>query len=272
MAVSANSYFSNSIIGTPQVGADIDIYDTGSSPKYAVGFGFTRADGAKYRYAHFGATTNRGVLASTDVDESNLIYTDAARMVALTANLVDVEGETITPNSIDSRYMQVTVTATADQFAGGYVSINSGTGIGFTYRIKGNTATDDPSSDDCRLELYDKIVVAIDSNSGLQLCGSRYANLEIVDDSDDRLAAGVTVTNNSSSGYGWVQTRGVATVLQDATLPTTGDTVYVSSNTDGAICGTVLLATSTHQRFQRVGQCIHPATATYYSCVFLELE
>ena len=70
MAVSSSSYFSNSIVGQPQVGADIDIYESSTSPKYAVGFGFTRADGCKYRYAHFGATTNRGVMVSTDLSET----------------------------------------------------------------------------------------------------------------------------------------------------------------------------------------------------------
>lgn len=272
MAVSTDSYFSNAIVGTPQVGADIDIYDTGASPKYAVGFGFTRADGCKYRYCHFGAISNRGILVSTDVDESSLIYRDDSRMVALVANYVTPAGETIAPNAIDARYMQVTITATANQFAGAYISITSGTGIGFTYRIKGNTATDDPSTSDVRLDLYDKIVVAVDSNTGFQIAGNPYANLEIVDDSDDRLAAGATVTNNSATDYGWIQTRGVATVLQDAVLPATGDQVFVSSNTDGAIMGSAILATSSNQTFGRVGYCVHPATATYYSCVFLELE
>jgi hypothetical protein len=272
MAISTNSYFSNSIIGTPQVGADIDLYGADTSPKYAVGFGFTRADGTKYRYCHFGAVSAVGKLVSTDVDEVQQLYIDNARMVALVADLVKKPGETLGPNVVGSNYIQVTLTTSADQFAGGYVSITSGTGIGFTYRVRGCTATGTPNSTDAYLELYDKIQVAVDSNTGLQIFGSPYADLEIVDDSDDRIVAGVTVTNISAASYGWVQTRGIGTVLQGATLPVQGDSVYVSSNTDGAVVGTVLTATSTSQKFTRVGTCIMPATATYYSCVLIELE
>ncbi len=272
MAVSTNSYFSNAIIGTPQVGADIDLYGTDLTPKLAVGTGFTRSDGCKYRYCHFGLLSAKGVLMSRDISETDQLYIDNARMVSLVANYVQKPGETLGPNVIGSNYIQVTLTVTADQYAGGYVSITSGTGIGFQYRIRGCTATNNPVSGDAYLELYDKLVVAVDSNTGLQISGLPYANLEIVDDSDDRLAVGVPVTNNSIGSYGWVQTYGTATVLQDASIPVIGGQVYVSSNTNGAIAGTVLLSTSTNQRFARVGYCIMPATATYYSCVFLELE
>ena len=76
MAVSSSSFFSNAIVGTPQVGADIDVYGSSTSPKFAVGFGFTRADGSKYRYSHFGAATNRGLCVSTDVSEIQQLYVD----------------------------------------------------------------------------------------------------------------------------------------------------------------------------------------------------
>ena len=272
MAVSTNSYFSNSIIGTPQVGADIDLYGTDLTPKLAVGTGFTRADGCKYRYCHFGLLVATGVVLSRDISETEHIYVDDERMVALVANESQISGETLGPNEIGSRYMQVTITASANQFAGGYVSITSGTGIAFQYRIRGNTANGTPNSADVYLELYDKIVVAVDSNTGFQIAGNPYANLEIVDDTDDRLAVGVACTNHTLGSYGWVQTYGTSTILSGALIAKTGQQVFNSSNTDGAVVGSVITATSSNQTFGRLGYCVIPATATYYSVCFLELE
>ena len=268
----SSNYYSNSIIGTPQVGADIDIYESSTSPKYAIGFGFTRADGNKYRYCQFGAATNRGLVVSRDVSETDFIYADNVRLVALVANEVTIAGETLAPNKIDSRYMQVTITASSNQFAGGYVSITSGTGIGFQYRIRGNTANGTPSTGDVYLELYDPIQVAVDSNTGFQIAGLAWSDIEVLDDGDDRLAAGVTVNNNSDQSYGWVQTYGVSTILSSLVLPTIGQQIFASSNTDGAIEGSVRLATSSNQTFARIGYCIQPASATYYGLNFLELE
>ena len=50
MAVASNTnYYSNAIVGVPQVGSDINIHQLDSTPKFAVGYGFERADGAKFR-------------------------------------------------------------------------------------------------------------------------------------------------------------------------------------------------------------------------------
>lgn len=271
MAVSTNSYFSNAIVGQTQIGADFNIYDVSTTPKYAVGLGFTRSDGAKFRYAHFGATTARGVLVSTDLSESQLDWAPGYT-AALAANLTTPNGTSIAPNAINSQYLQLTITASAGQFAGGYVTIASGTGLGFQYRVKDNTATGNPVTGDCYLELYDKVQAAIDSNTAVQITGCPYANLEILDDSDDRFPAGVTVSNVSSSGYAWIQTGGVGTVLQDAVVGAVGATAFVSSNTDGAIMASVLTATSSNQRFATVGTIINPGTNANYSTVFLTLE
>lgn len=277
MAVSTSSYFSNSIIGTPGLGADIDIYESSTNPKYAVGFGFTRADGNKYRYCHFGALSNRGNIVSTDASESS--QTSTVLNVAPTGtNNVLRAGETLRANYAGARYMQLLVTATADQFAGGYITVISGSGTGYTYRIAGNTATSDnvPTTGHIFMDLFDPIQTPLGTDSDITICGSPYANLE-PSDGDSALIGtpvGVTVTGNSAASYGWICTHGVIGALTAAPVATPGDWVAVSTSTAGAVIALNQdSATNTTFAFSpMVGYFINPASATAYSQVYLTIE
>jgi hypothetical protein len=153
MAISTSSYFSNAIIGEPQLGSDVDIYSVDSNPKYYVGFGFRRADGNRYRYCHFGALTGRATCVARNTTE-----TDQGKVMGkwVVANLVK-NNEATNPNDAGARTMQLTLTATADQFAGAYVNITAGSGSGFTYRIAGNTANNTPVTGDIYVYLKDPI-------------------------------------------------------------------------------------------------------------------
>jgi hypothetical protein len=268
MAVSTSSYFSNSIVGAPQLGADIDLYAAHTSPKYQVGFGITRGDGNKFRYSHFGALTAAGALTAVDRSESDQYAVIKAG--ALAASLTKVGGETMNVNAIGSRYAALVITATAHQFAGGYLVVHSGTGFGFTYHIKDNDATSAQITSNTVVQLYDPIVVALDSNSEITITGHNYANLEPITTTDP-CPAGVAVTNVSASGYGWVQTRGPVGVLQDATIGTIAKgLVSVSSNTTGAVG--IAGASLTGPNYPIVGYLLNPGTSAAYSTVFLTLE
>jgi hypothetical protein len=270
MAVSTSSYFSNSIVGVPQLGADIGVFDTHLSPKYAVGFGFQRADGSKYRYVHFGAATNRGLLCATDISESCCTYQSLCTVSLTTTKLA---GETISPNAIDSRYIQALITATADQFAGGTAVVtNTGSGTGYSYRIKGNTATGDPTTGYCYLELYDKLVTALDTTTDLSIAGSRYSNCEGAT-TTDKILAGATMTSHSSGSYGWVCTKGPACVLTGVTITVIGNHVALSTDTTGACMGVPATSSGGVYAFtQTVGTCLVAGSNSEYSLVDMSLE
>lgn len=274
MALSTSSYFSNSIQGQPGLGADIDLYSSESNPKYAVGFGFTRGDGNKYRYCHFGALANRGNAVAKLVSETNVAKIE--NVGAVLTNRAKPEGNGILTNAIGSRYMQLVITATADQFAGGYVTVTTGAGAGFTYRIKGNTATSagNPVTGNILTELYDPIQVAIDSNSDIVIAGSSYADLHPATTVTAGAATvvGVTVTNNTAGNFGWICTGGVIGALQDAAIGVYGKPVGLSTTTVGAI--TVLSSSVTASGFvvQQIGQLVEPASSTDYSIINLTLE
>lgn len=210
MAVSTISYFSNSSQGIPQVAADADIYKTDSIPRFAIGHRLQRQDGNEYVYSHFGADTAAGVMCSQDLSESSLLDVD---IVLGTASASGTDGDAGT------KFIQVTeASVTADQFAGGYFSVEDDTGEGYQYRIKGNTATNDPVTGDVRIELYDPIQVSMIAATTGNIQGSLYANLEAAT-TTDIAAAGISckVQTTADKAYGWIQVAGIATVLTSGT-------------------------------------------------------
>ena len=278
MAVQSTSNFQNAIVGQMQVGADVDIYQSDSTAKYSVGQGFTRSDGAKFRYAHFGAATNRGVVVAHDFSESSLADSDNNLDAPATAG--KPPNENINAGDIGSHYIQVdsnAVSATNNQFAGAHLVITDDTGEGYTYRIKGNTADGSPSAGRWRLELYEPITVAIDGTSDIAIVGSIYANLETATAlPTDQNVAGVAVTSNSATNYGWVQTHGVCGVLQDQDVPSLGDQVFLSTTDNGAVTVNALVSVTDTGAQGNItpllGYCITPGGDTGHSSIYLTLE
>jgi len=70
MALNSATYYSNGIQGQPMAGADVNIFDTHSAPKYAAGYLVERSDGSRFRYCHVGTATNAGndVILTQDIN------------------------------------------------------------------------------------------------------------------------------------------------------------------------------------------------------------
>jgi len=272
MAYSTNSYFNNAIVGQMQVGSDIDIFEISDKPKLAVGTGFTRSDGSKFRYAHAGAATNRGAIVAQDYSESSVADTDNAIIAPLSTYQMPDENNGIYPGSAGSRYAILTLaSAAADQYAGGYFHITDDGGEGYTYRIRGNTATDDPASGVIRLALYDKIQVALTATTDCAITGPMYANLEAAGTTTDGIAVGVACASlTATDPYGWIQTYGPATVLCD-TAGTAGKEVAVSQNVAGAYEPANATGTAA-DAWPTIGYLITPGDTTGHGVVFLHLE
>ena len=139
MAVSTNSIFANVHPGEAGLIKESH-FNADSSCKYSLGTQKTLSDGRVFRYAHFGADTGAGLLVAQDFSESGNAEADNIVVVPASAN-------TVTDGTIGSKFVEITLASvTADQFAGGYLHTTDDTGEGYCYRIKGNTATDDPAS------------------------------------------------------------------------------------------------------------------------------
>lgn len=230
MAQSTSSRFPNAKVGTPQIAGPFNKFDLHANPQYNIGFKVELEDGTTFRYAHFGADVNRGVLVGTDESESSVADTDNVVIAPASANVT-------TDGTLGSFFVQITLASiTAGDFQGGYFVTTDDLGEGFTYRIKGNNATGDPASGDIRLELYEPLQIALDATTDIAIQGSLYSNLEIATAATDMSVAGVTckTMDVSAQEWGWIQTKGPVGCLQDATVIVKGDQVVHSSLTSGA--------------------------------------
>lgn len=275
MAVTAKNYFSNAIVGVPQVGADVNIYKEDTSPSFALGTKFERQDGAIFRYSHFGATVaSAGLLCSVDISESS--ESEVTSAIVASASTYQVDGETVGvyPNMLGSKFIVATLgSITTDEFAGGYVVITSGpSATSETYRIKGNTATGNPDSGNFRIELYARLQAGLNSSTTFTVTGNRYANLEAsLAATGSDLASGVTLISITTAGdYGWVQTKGIIGVLCGSTTILAQRMVGISTSVAGAI--DLAIATSSITISTIVGISCANSTAATFVPIALQLD
>jgi hypothetical protein len=221
MSVSASSKNSTAVIGVPAIVSEIDLNESGTVAKRALGFKVEDAQGKIYRWAHFGASTNRGLLVSNDLSESSLV--DSDNIVLAPASCVNTDD-----GKIGSRFVEITLASvTAGMYAGGQFGITDDTGEGYTYDIVGNTATGDPATGTFRLELARPLAVALDATSDICIMGSPYANLEGATTADIAVV-GVSMATMAEGDYGWIMTKGQAVILDQGTT-TIGTQVMIGS-------------------------------------------
>jgi len=225
MAVSTSSKFSNAIVSSLTKG---NIFRHDTKPTLPVGTKLETHDGRKFRYSHFGAAVNAGVLVSQDLSESSLVDTDNS-VIASASSVNTSDGK------IGSYAFQLTLASvTANQYAGATLHITDDAGEGHTYRIKGNDATDATATGDTRITLYDPLQVALTTTSDVAIFGSMYANLELATEGTDVAVAGVSCATMLINEFGFIQTAGPATILTDGTIAV-GDIVTLSDGVAGAV-------------------------------------
>lgn len=194
------------------------IYEASATPIHQVGDRLQLWGDRVFRYGHFVAdytTANvGGYLVAPDSSANDMVVTDDVVLSAgnykTTAGMTKIE---ITKASI-----------TKDRFKNGTLHITDGTGEGYTYLIKRNSATgsklDDTdlalaASTSFVLELYDGLVIGlVVSDTAVAIMGNLYDNL-IPATTTDICAVGVSVLaiDYSVASYAWVQTWGPCTVL-----------------------------------------------------------
>lgn len=264
MALSSLSYFSNSIPGELVAPGDVDLYEQNSNPKFAIGTRVSTQDGRVWRYAQFGAVTSQGVLVSQDISETGVGVTDNA--VIAPASAVSISGETVKPGQIGSRFIQVTLAATAaNKFSGAYFHVEDDLGEGFTYRIKGNTATDNPVTGQLLIELHDRLKASLDVTTDFAITGSMWNDVKTAALSTFEKPSGVSMASVvAATPFAWVQTWGPSTVLCDGAVAV-GDTVTI-----GSVTGSV--ATQAAFTSPVVGYALYTGTSTAQVGVYLTIS
>jgi hypothetical protein len=199
---------------------DQGIYEESSTQKAPLGTRLVLDDGRVFRYGYILSAVNRGVLVAQDVSATCVVDTDNV-MTAAAVNATTVD---ITLASV-----------TANQYQGGYLHTTDDTGEGYTYRIKSNDATGgDAGTGKVRFTLYDGLVAAVDTSTDFAITGNMYNTLIIANAATDGLVAGVTPISFTATYYGWIQTWGVCTVLDDGGV-TAEHMLTLSDGTDGAV-------------------------------------
>jgi len=282
MAISTTSYFSNALVGVPQVAGEyVDLYVSNTLPKYALGTKYERQDGCIFRYGYFAGITTAGTLVSSTAADVSISYaaTSTAIAPASTYQMPD-EIVGVYPGSIGSRYLilGITTTGNANYYAGAYCTVVSGTGAGYTYRVRGNVAGGTPATNMMRLNLYDQLVVALDATSIIAIGGNKFAELAASASSTASVVAGVSMVNHVAATWGWVQTQGLCGVLNDAgTTATLGQLLTVSPTVSGAVAAWAATGTSgaignANGQSPIVGYCANVGVTKAFSQVYLQLE
>ena len=196
------------------------IYDESSTAKHNLGEKLEFSDGRIFRYASFAAAVGAGLVVSQDISATAIAVADGKLTAASAGATSVIYTDSGTVGS-----------ATADQYAGGYLHTEDDAGEGYCYRIKSNTAA---SSNAVTFTLFDPLQVAVTTATDTVFTGNLYNQLIAADGADDCLPAGITPISFTSGYYGWIQTRGIATVLSDGT-PAAGSNVMMSDSVDGSV-------------------------------------
>lgn len=178
-----------------------DIYSNSSTQLMPIGAYAETTDGRGFRYGLFGAVSSVAgkVYQSTAADATN--YTPSG---GLGVNAAAAIGAT-------SIVTSTSTTWTANILAGGYISINVTPGQGYTYRIKGNTATSGATLGTVFLD--DPIQVALTTSSKFIVTPHPYSGMVIEPGTPTGVIVGVAPYIVTNAQYGWIQTYGVCSTL-----------------------------------------------------------
>lgn len=218
--------------GPGQHGNKLGIYDEETTQaSAAIGERVCFDDGRVFRYAHYVSAVGPGKLAAQDASVTNTASLDAKFTNSAGTGADQALGAT-------TIYLKDTDTFSAsdaaDVYAGGYLHVTDDVGEGYTYRIKSNAVG--TAAGLMRLDLYDGLALAVNSESSGAITGSLYRNLAISNNGTDDVVVGVAPRSVTAGAFAWVQTWGVATVLADETAGTVaaGTIAQVSNGVNGA--------------------------------------
>lgn len=199
-----------------------DLFDiTGGSTNDGTNLGglATTGDGRYFRWALAGATALvPGKLQQAPVE--------ATGNEALSVTATAIGATSVTTST--------TVTVTANQYTGGWLVVTETPGQGYQYQIGTHPAV---TSAVLTLNLIDPIIVALTTGSQVDLVANPFNGVILNPTTATANITGVAVAATPVAGYGWIQVRGVATVLAQGTI-VVGEQVAASSTTAGAVVAT----------------------------------
>jgi hypothetical protein len=187
------------LAGFPQIAAQ-GIWEESSTALQVIGSYMETASGRGFRYAKIGATATVAgkVYQGTALDATNLQPTGG----------LGVAAQAIGDTSIT---ISTAITLTANQMAGGYLSVCVTPGQGYLYNLAGNTAV--TAAAGAVITLNDPIQIALTTSSKVIMAQHPYNGVIVEPGTPTAAIAGVAHRVTTATYYGWIQTRGAASVL-----------------------------------------------------------
>lgn len=236
------------IQGTP--GRELEVHTT---QRFLFGTKMVMQDGRMFRYASFGQGGTPGLVWQGPANIANHILQTPA-----------------SAGAVNDRTLRVQLGATAvaaDEYKDGYLTINLGTGFGFNYVIDTHPAV-----------LSGGIMtVPLGAGYGLQAAVPTTANSvslvhnpyrAVFQGTHTQIPAGVGLQTVSTGNFGWLQTRGPATVLTSGAL-VVGNPVVATGALTGAVAAFAGAGAATEYEF---GIVMLNAGNTNMSVIYVSLE
>jgi len=188
-------------------------------PKHQLGTKGITPDGRVFRYAKNSSTeiptARLTMMPDVTGDHENIVFQTAG--------------------VIGDKTIKVTVATTsivANEYVGGYVVINDGTGQGYTHLITKHGIGDGT----VEITIKPGLLLATDTSTTVQLIRNKFYGTLITDADLANTVLGITPRVVTASYYFWLQTGGVASCLLDATTkPVAGQPFTMGDVTSGAI-------------------------------------
>ena len=200
-----------------------EVYTESSTQGIDLGALATTGDGRSFRYFLNGAlaTVAGKVYQGPAQDATNQSPAGGLATAAATAGTYAV---TLTG----------TLTLAKDLLAGGFMSVAVTPGLGYTYKIKGNTAV--VAAANCVVTLEDPIKVAFTTATSVVMHKNPYNGCVVAPTTLTAAPVGIATTVVTAAYYGWLQTHGPCTALVTGTLGSPGLSVGVLvGGTEGSL-------------------------------------
>jgi len=126
---------------------------------------------------------------------------------------------------------------TANQYAGGYIYVNDGTGEGQLMKIKSHAAHTHGSDPTVIFTTFDPVTVALvaGGTSMVTIHQNKYYKVVIAAHAEASALAGVTVRDMQNNYFGWVQCHGPAAILTRGTIVVGNHVTRSTASVAGAV-------------------------------------
>lgn len=197
-----------------------EVFSTSTTQVHALGECGMTQDGRKFRYCRAGATDlvvgNCLQAAAQDADHDNLTAAAAA---------IDATTVTLTLG---------TSSVTANQYAEGWLVIDTTPGLGYAYKISSHPQADASATVALTLYRQDAVRIALTTASRGTLMPNPYDNVIQAPTTLTSVPVGGCVHIIGDTEFGWIQTGGPGAALIQAT-PAVGNALSPSGTTAGAL-------------------------------------